>query len=139
MNLFVVSPTHIDQAWREGASKLSQATKRAADECTGDQLKYRLARGELTLITVTSDPPLWLAVNFNQHPNMRVLFIYAMAGATSGEAMRLVEQYAKQGGASAIECAAYGAAARIGERRYGLSEVYRILRKPLWAAINQIP
>lgn len=139
MQLFTVGSNHIDRAWREGAHQLSKACERAQGECTASQLKMRLARGELTLLTMTGDPPSWFAVSFTQHPNMRVLFIYAMSGRTSDEAMGLIEAYANQGGASAIEFAAYGAAARIGERRFGFSEVYRVLRKELWPAETIAP
>ncbi|TEA78639.1 hypothetical protein [Allopusillimonas ginsengisoli] len=136
LTLYVVGAAHIDQAWREGAHKLSEATKRAQGEVTADQLKMQLARGELTLLCLRGDQPdSWYAVEFIQKPNMRVLFIHAMAasGATTNEAMQLIDDYARSGGASAIDCACYGAAARI-FARFGFNEIYSIARKPLWLA-----
>lgn len=136
LTLFVVAPEHIDQAWRDGASGLSRAIERAQGEVTADQLKFQLARGELTLLMISGDVPSWYVVQFVQKPNMRVMFVHAMtaSGATTDEAMALIDDYARAGGASAIDCACYGAAARIFERRFGFNEIYRIARRPLWQA-----
>lgn len=131
--MFVVSPQHIDRAWRDGAHRLSEATERTED-CTASQLKYRLATGELTLLKI--EPDSWYVVDFLQLANMRVLHIHAMyaRGNTTDRAMELLSEYAKAGGASSIQCAAYGGAARIFERRFGFNEVYKVMRKPLWTA-----
>jgi len=136
VDLFVVAPNHIDQAWRDGAHRLSEAIERARDEVTADQLKMQLARGEMTLLLLkVGGVDSWYVVEFVQKPNMRVLFVHAMvaAGATTEAAMGKLEEYARQGGASAIDCACYGAAARI-FARFGFDEIYSIARKPLWLA-----
>jgi hypothetical protein len=137
MNLYVIGPQHIDRAWQEGAHLLGEATKFAPDECTPSQLKLRLALGHMTLLCIRDDEPAaWLAVSFQQLSNMRVLHIHAIyaPGKTSDDAFLLVEQYARQEGASAIQGACSEAVARLWQRRFGFSETYRIMRKPLWTA-----
>ena len=131
--LFTVRPDHIDRAWREGANKLSEALKLAAGECTSDQLKYRLAKGELTLLTIRGAATAWIAVEFIQMPNLRVLHVYAIyaPGATATAAFELLADYARRGGASALQGACTEAVSKLWGRKFGFEEVYRLARKSL--------
>lgn len=130
MNLCTVNPAFIDQAWREGASNLGEACARSAGECTPDQLRMRLSRGELTLLCVREGavPVAWSAVQFDQHPNIRALFIYAIwaPGTTSEEAFGLLAQYGRDGGASVLRGACDEAVARLWARKFGFKPVYQI-------------
>jgi len=132
--LFVVSPQHVDRAWQEGAYKLGDALKLAQGECTPDQLKMRLSRGELTLLMVSTDEArAWLAVEFMQMPNIRVLHVYAIhaPGATLDAAFDLLAKYATDGGASAIQGACTEAVSKLWAKRFGFQEMYRISRRTL--------
>lgn len=135
MNLFVVGPEHLDRAWRDGADKLEEALKHAPGECTIDQLKYRIARGETILLMIEGEKRAWIAVEFWQMPNMRVLHVYAIyaPGATMQAAFELLEQYAIAGGASAIQGACTEAVSKLWARKFGFQEMYRISRRMLWA------
>lgn len=74
MQLSVVPPTHIDRAWKDGASCLAEACA-TVDEITGDQLKMILSRGERTLVAlIDGDKPVgWGCWRVDQLPNIRVL------------------------------------------------------------------
>ena|GEM_PF-1129319 len=143
LTLYVIPPTHIDQAWAEGAHWLSEATALASNECTGSQLKYRLALGHLILLCAREEekPVAWLAVSFQQLANMRVLHIHAIyaPGATTAAAFEMLTQYARQQGASAIQGACSEAVARLWHHKFGFDETYRIMRKTLWTAAAVTP
>lgn len=138
LELLVVAPNHIDQAWRDGAHRLSEAFDRYNAECTIDQLRMRLVRGEATLLTIRKDGKhiVWVAVEFIQYPNMRALHVAALYArhALSAEAFELVMDYGHAGGASVIQCAASGAAKRLYEHKCGYMEAYSILRRPICQA-----
>lgn len=135
MNLCVVGPTYIDRAWADGACMLAKAERYSDGECTPDQLKMRLARGELTLLTIMDGEAhvAWVAVQFIQYANMRVLHIGALyaPGAFNDETFSLVAEYGRAGGASQIQCAAADGPERLYRRKFGFQKAYTILRKKL--------
>lgn len=136
MNLYVIGQQHIDRAWKEGAHLLGAACVRSAGECSPGQLKYRLALGELTLLTIRDDekPVAWMAVKFIQFPNMRALHVEAIYAPGATAAFDLLADYARAGGASHLQGACGESVARLWKQKFGFEEAYRIMRKPLWAA-----
>lgn len=134
MELATVNPAFIDRAWKDGAHNLSEACKRANGEVTADQLKMRLARGELTLLCLMDEvPKAWVVVTFEQHPNIRCLFVYAIwaPGSCFSGTLELLMQYAKDGGASRLRGACDEAVSRLWERKFGFKEAYRIMELEL--------
>ncbi len=133
--LSVVHPHFTDQAWRDGASNLAKACERSAGECTADQLKMRISRGELALVAAVNEgkPKGWAALDFLQTPNMRILHVYAIyaPGAAFGEVFNVLKDYAKSQGCSAIQGACDEAVSRLWSRRFGFKETYRIMRYAL--------
>lgn len=133
--LFIVPPAQLDLAWRDGAHRLSEACEKAAGEVTTDQLKMLLSRGERILIgvrdmaTPDAKPAAWAAVSALQLPNMRALYIYAVyaPGATGGEVMRLLREYALQQGCLVIRGACNDAVQRLWERRFKARKIYSIV------------
>ena len=127
MELFVCQPHEIDIAWREGASELGQATKWASREITADQLKMLLSRGERTLIGARENGEIlgWAAVQVQQLPNIRVLYIYALQGKgiVSTEGFDLLRQYAKSNGCTSVRGAVRASMARL-MRRLEAKELY---------------
>ena len=117
--------TMIDQLWHGSADALVTAMARNGGECTGDQLKMMLMRGEMLLV---GSDDLWAAVQHVQHPNKRVLHVYAVArtqngwGMDSGDIAELCE-YARQTGCTALTCSADKAAERL-YARYGFQPIY---------------
>ena len=117
--------TMIDQLWRGDADALVSAMARSGGECTGDQLKMMLMRGEMLLI---GSDDLWAAVQHIQHPNRRVLHIYAVACTKNGRGMNGADinelsEYARQTGCTALTCGADKAAERL-YARYGFVSQY---------------
>lgn len=135
VTMCVVPPQHIDRAWMDGACNLAKATRYVAGECTADQLKMRLAYGELTLLTMMQGGAhvAWVAVQFIQHANMRVLHIESLYApkAFNDETFGLVANYARAGGASSIQCAAAEGPKRLYQQKFGFEQVYTIMRRKL--------
>ncbi len=119
-------PSHmIDQLWHGSADALVSAMARNGGECTGDQLKMMLMRGEMLLI---GSDDLWAAVQHIQHPNRRVLHVYAVACTRDGRGMNDADinelaEYARQTGCTALTCSADKAAERL-YARYGFVSQY---------------
>ena len=122
-------PSHmIDQLWHGSADALVSAMARNGSECTGDQLKMMLMRGELLLI---GSDDLWAAVQHIQHPNRRVLHVYAVACTRDGRGMNDADiaelrEYARQTGCTALTCSADKAAQRL-YQRFGFKPIYTTL------------
>ena len=122
-------PSHmIDQLWHGSADALVSAMARNGSECTGDQLKMMLMRGELLLI---GSDDLWAAVQHIQHPNRRVLHVYAVACTRDGRRMNDADiaelrEYARQTGCTALTCSADKAAQRL-YQRFGFKPIYTTL------------
>lgn len=119
----------VDQAWQGGADALASAASRAGGEWTGDQLKMMLMRGELLLI---GSDDLWAAVLPIQHPNKRVLHVYAVACTADGNGINHPDiadicEYARQTGCTSVTCSADKAAKRL-YSRYGFEPVYTTMR-----------
>ena len=117
--------TMIDQLWHGSADALVSAMARNGGECTGDQLKMMLMRGELLLI---GSDDLWAAVQHVQHPNRRVLHIYAVASKLNSDGLNHADindlcEYARQTGCTALTCSADKAAERL-YARYGFQSQY---------------
>lgn len=123
-------PAHmIDTAWHDGASALAYAAIRSNREWTPDQLKLLLMRGELLLI---GSDDLWAAISIIQHPNQRVLHIYAVACTDDGNGINNDDvqdicAYAQSIGCTAVTCSAEPAAARL-YARYGFEPIYTTMR-----------
>lgn len=130
MELFQCRPDEIDRAWREGADTLSEATKWASREITPDQLKMLLARGERILIGAREDGAVrgWAAVQVQQLPNIRILYIYAMAGKgiCSADGFILLKQYAASHGCSSIRGAVRASMARLAQK-FGGQPLYQVV------------
>lgn len=118
-------PHMIDALWHGNADALATAARRSGGEWTGDQLKMMLMRGELLLI---GSDDLWAAVQHIQHPNKRVLHVYAVACTRYGAGMNAddiaeLAEYARQTGCTALTCSADKAAERL-YARYGFQPQY---------------
>ncbi len=131
MELQPVPATHIDQAWRDGASCLTLACDASGGEIEGPQLKMILSRGERTLLRLWDGEKVagWGVVRVDQLPNMRVLFITDLV-APHGHFERFfqgVKDLAKSLGCSKVRCAAKPAQERLYRAKCGFQPVYAIL------------
>ena len=131
MKLLTVPQTHIDIAWRDGASCLAEACETSGGEITGDQLKLILSRGERTLIRMDDETSTvgWGVIRIDQLPNMRVLFITDLV-AHNGHFERFFDEIkamARNYGCLRIRCAAKPAQERLYRQKCGVKPVYTIL------------
>ena len=131
MQLLHVPATHVDAAWRDGASALAKACDTSGGEIEGPQLKMLLARGERSLIRMDDEGKTvgWGVVRVDQLPNMRVLFVTDLV-APHGHFERFfgeLKAMASQLGCSRIRCAAKQAQARLYRMKLGMQPVYEIL------------
>lgn len=131
MQIQPVPATHIDQAWKDGASVLSLACDTSGGEITGDQLKMILSRGERQLLRMFDGEKTagWAVVRVDQLPNMRVLFVTDLS-ASGGHFERYfseLRELARSLGCSKVRCAAKPAQERLYRMKCGFSPVYSIL------------
>ena len=131
MQLIPVPSTHIDIAWKRGASCLHEACDTSGGEITGDQLKMLLSRGERSLLEMTMDSQTvgWGVVRVDQLPNVRVLMITDLVAhnASFEEYFDAIKQLARDLGCSKVRCAAKPAQARLYRMKAGFEPVYEIL------------
>lgn len=115
----------VDSLWHGNADALATAAARSGGEWTGDQLKLMLMRGDLLLV---GSDDLWASVQAIQHPNKRVLHVYAVArtfdgGGINQKDINELAEYARQIGCTALTCSADKAAERL-YSRYGFEPRY---------------
>lgn len=135
MQLVHVPISHIDQAWKDGAHQLSEACDWAAAELTPGQLKMLLSRGEKQLIGLQDEGlfKAWAAIEFQQLPNIRVLFVYAIyaRGSTGERAFELLADLARSMGCSSIRGACSDEIARLWQMKFRAKKVYNVLELPI--------
>lgn len=134
LELRPVPASHIDAAWRDGASELARACDTSGGEITGDQLKMVLSRGERTLLQMLDggETAGWAVVRVDQLPNCRVLFITDLV-APGGGFERYVESIRSMAstlGCLRVRCAARPAQERLYRMKCGFQPVYNILEIP---------
>lgn len=131
MKLVHIPPAHVDKVWREGAHQLAEACKWASREVTPDQLKMMLARGERQLIALDVEGQFvaWAAVQVQQLPNIRVLYVYSIyaPGSTGPDAFRLLADLARAEGCSSIRGACVEQVARLWERKFQARRLYQTM------------
>lgn len=126
-----IPATHIDAAWKEGASELAKACDVSGGEITGDQLKMILGRGERTLIRMDRNGVVagWGVVRVDQLPNCRVLMVTDMVaeGGDFPEFFGELKKMASACGCSKVRCAADEVRERLYRMKCGFKRVYAII------------
>lgn len=135
LNLFVVPHTHIDIAWKDGASCLAEACNQSGGEITGDQLKLILSRNERSLIQMKDGDETvgWGAIRVDQLPNLRALHITDLVCHNQHfeRFFDSLKTMANNLGCSRIRCAAKPAQARLYRMKSGFKPVYELLEVQL--------
>lgn len=128
MKLTHIPAAHVDRAWKDGACQLAEACKWALREVTPDQLKMMLARGERQLLGLDVDGKFvaWAAVQVQQLPNIRILYVYSIyaPGSTGPEAFKQLADLARAEGCSSIRGACSEQIARLWERKFKARRLY---------------
>lgn len=126
--LVFIDPKFTDFAWRDGASCLAEGL---IDECTADQLKLLLSRGERALAALKDGDKTvgWGTYRIDQLPNIRVLHITNLVAHNGhfetffGELKKLAYTL----GCSRIRCSCKPAQARLYRMKCGFQSVYETL------------
>lgn len=131
MKIVFIQASHVDFAWRDGASKLAEACKHSGNEITGDQLKMLFSRGERMLVRMDDDSKTvgWAGLRVDQLPNVRVMHVCDLY-APHGRFELFFEELKKLAfntGCSKIRCAAKPAQARLYKMKLGFQSVYETL------------
>lgn len=131
MQLTPVPASHIDLAWKEGASCLAEACNTSGGEIEGPQLKMILARGERTLLRMDAEDGVrgWGVVRVDQLPNLRVLMVTDLVAHNGqfDEFFGVIKEMARALGCSRVRCAAGPAQERLYRMKCGFRPVYQIL------------
>ena len=122
-------PAHqIDFAWRDGADCLKEA---CSEECTIDQLKLVLSRGERELMRMDDETGTvgWGVFKIENYPNLRVLHVTNLVahGVHFEQFFDLLKTIAEGQGCSRIRCSAKPAQARLYASKLGFMPVYTTL------------
>jgi hypothetical protein len=131
MELVHIPAARVDMAWRDGAHHLSQACRWADREVTPDQLKMMLARNERQLLGLRVDGEYvaWAAVQVQQLPNIRVLYVYSIyaPGSTGPDAFRLLGDIGRAEGCTSIRGACVEQVARLWEKKFQAKRLYNMM------------
>jgi hypothetical protein len=115
----------IDFAWRDGADCLKEA---CSEECTIDQLKLILSRGERELLRMDDETGTvgWGVFKIENYPNIRVLHVTNLVahGCHFERFFDSLKTIAEGQGCSRIRCSAKPAQARLYASKLGFTPVY---------------
>ena len=133
MHLSIIPSSHVDYAWRDGASALAESCETSGGEITGEQLKLILARGERTLVALVDDdgkPVGWGCWRVDQLPNVRALHVTSLVAhdAHFERFFDELKKYATGFGCSELRCSADKVRARLYRMKCGFEPVYETLR-----------
>lgn len=136
MRLEQVNPNYVCQLWPKVEERLAAALKHAAGECTVDQLKLMLVRGEQTLLVfVEEDEKIAgaLTVWFSNLPNMRVAYVTGVGGRgiANTQVRDLLRQWCFNNGATHIRGAVRPSVARLCREKLGFEQRYIVVEQPL--------
>lgn len=128
MTLCQIPARLIDYAWQDGAKSLSEACE---SECTIDQLRLLIARGERQLVRMDEDGKTvgWGVYRIDMLPNFNVLHVTNLVAhnAHFEKFFDALKQIAAGIGCSRIRCSAKPAQARLYAMKLGFSPVYTTL------------
>jgi hypothetical protein len=128
MNIVPIPSHQVDYAWADGAIALAESCEK---ECTIDQLKMLIARGERTLCAMVDDGITvgWGVCRVDQLPNIRALHITNLVGhnAHFESVFKELKLMAKSLGCSVVRCCAKPAQARLYRQKCGFVPVYETL------------
>lgn len=89
-----------------------------------------LSRGERQLLALEDNGLMaWAAVQVQQLPNIRVLYVYAIyaPGSTGPQAFQLLADLARAEGCSSIRGACVEPVARLWERKFSARRLYQVM------------
>jgi hypothetical protein len=130
-----VGMQYVHQTWPLVEELFEKANKHDTGDYTLDQIKGLLANGSWVLLVATDEENTIhgaASISFYNMPNYRVGFITAMAGKAivNEDVYGQVCSFIKANGATRVQCAARGSAARL-YKQVGMEERHIIMETKL--------
>ena len=132
----IVAPNNIYNVWEDVKEYLNASINVSTHDCTIEQLKMLLVRGEQTLLVSVNDNSKIngaMTVEFINYPNNRVMHITALGGhgIVNDETFSQVESWAKMHGATKASAWAQEAQARLYKIKSNFNTVRYVVEKDL--------
>ena len=132
----IVAPNNIYNNWDKVEAYLKASISVSTHDCTIEQLKMLLVRGEQTLLVSVDEKGVLngaMTVEFINRPNNRVMFITALGGhgIVNDKTFSQVESWAKMQGATKASAWAQEAQARLYKIKSNFNTVRYVVEKTL--------
>ena len=132
----IVAPNNIYSVWEDIKEYLNASINVSTHDCTIEQLKMLLVRGEQTLLVSVNEKGLLngaMTVEFINYPNNRVMHTTALGGngIVNDETFSQVESWAKMQGATKASAWAQEAQARLYKIKSNFNTVRYVVEKDL--------
>ena len=132
----IVAPNNVYNVWDDVESYLNASINTATGDCTLEQLKLLLVRGEQTLlVSVNKQNKIngAMTVEFQNLPSNRVMFITALGGhgIVNNETFGQVESWARMQGATKASAWAQEGQARLYKIKAGFNTARMVVEKDL--------
>ena len=132
----IVAPNNIYNVWEDVKEYLNASINVSTHDCTIEQLKMLLVRGEQTLLVSVNENSKIngaMTVEFINRPNNRIMFITALGGhgIVNNETFSQVESWAKMQGATKASAWAQEAQARLYKIKSNFNTVRYVVEKDL--------
>jgi hypothetical protein len=132
----IVAPNNIYGIWGDVENYLDASINVSTGDCTLEQLKLLLVRGEQTLLVATNENGKLtgaMAVEFINYPNSRVMFITTLGGngIVNEQTFSQVENWARMQGATKVCAWAQEAQARLYKIKANFNTVRMVVEKDL--------
>ena len=132
----IVAPNNIYSVWEDIKEYLNVSINVSTHDCTIEQLKMLLVRGEQTLLVSINEKGVLngaMTIEFINRPNSRVMFITALGGhgIVNNETFSQVESWAKMQGATKASAWAQEAQARLYKLKANFNTVRYVVEKDL--------
>jgi hypothetical protein len=132
----IVVSNNIYSVWEDVKEYLNASINVSTHDCTIEQLKMLLVRGEQTLLVSINEKGVLngaMTVEFINYPNNRVMHITALGGngIVNDETFSQVESWAKMQGATKASAWAQEAQARLYKIKSNFNTVRYVVEKDL--------
>ena len=132
----IVAPNNVYHVWEDIKEYLNASINVSTHDCTIEQLKMLLVRGEQTLLVSINENSKIngaMTVEFINYPNNRVMHITALGGygLVNNETFSQVESWAKMQGATKASAWAQEAQARLYKIKSNFNTVRYVVEKDL--------
>lgn len=135
INVHVVPPEMVYSLWDKVVGYIDASYHQSSHDCTPDQLKLLLVRGEQTLFVAVDGEEITgaMTVSIANHPDARVAFITALGGrgVVHESVFAQVEDWMRAQMVTKVYAYAKEAQARLYEQKAGFTTARYVVEKTL--------